>query len=66
MDLCHADVLVLQNFEAPVAGVTASHTFGDVLPFFSADPLKLCQLRWGPTAERHFHFSRPSRDETAL
>lgn len=63
--LCHADVLVPQNFdEAPLAAATASgllgyalHTFGDVFfPFFSADSLKLGQLGWRPTVETFSYF----------
>ena len=28
--------------------------FGEFLPFFSADPLRLCQVGWGPSVDIHF------------
>ena len=31
--------------------------FGDFLPFFSADPLKLCQVGWGALLHSYFHVS---------
>lgn len=37
-------------------GVTRQ-AYGDFLLFFSVDPLKLCQVRWGPSVNRHFQVS---------
>ena len=31
--------------------------FGEFLPFFSADPLKLCQVGWGALLHSCFHVS---------
>jgi len=31
--------------------------FGDFQPFFSSNALKLCQVGWGPSLDRHFQLS---------
>ena len=33
------------------------YTFGEFLPFFSADPLKLCQVEWGASLHSYFQVS---------
>ena len=34
------------------------HTcIGEFLPFFSAEPLKLCQVEWGASLDSYFQFS---------
>ena len=34
-----------------------SPVFGEFLPFFSADPLKLCQVGWGALLHSYFQVS---------
>ena len=34
-----------------------THVFGEFLPFFSADPLKLCQVGWGVLLHSYFQVS---------
>jgi hypothetical protein len=48
--------------EAPLAVITAmsllgTHVFGEFLPFFSADLLKLCQVGWGESLHSYFQVS---------
>jgi hypothetical protein len=49
-----------------LAAITASNllryklgtpVFGEFLPFFTADPLKLCQVGWGASLHRYFQIS---------
>ena len=54
--------------EAPLATITESSwvlsyklgtpVFGEFLPFFSADPLKLCQVGWGASLHSYFQVSQ--------
>ena len=37
--------------------------FGDILPFFSADPLKLCQVGWRALLHSYFHVSSEMFDQ---
>ena len=34
-----------------------THVFGEFLTFFSADPLKLCQVGWGASLPSYFQVS---------
>jgi hypothetical protein len=41
----------------------AFHTcIGEFLPFFSADPLKLCQIEWGASLHSYFQISPETLD----
>ena len=37
--------------------------FGEFLPFFSADPLKLCQVEWGVSLHSYFQVSPEMFDQ---
>ena len=40
-----------------ILGYDDTPIFGEFLLFFSADPLKLCQVGWGVSLHSHFHVS---------
>ena len=40
--------------------------FGELLPFFSADPLKVCQVGWGASTYSYFQVSRDVRSGSSL
>ena len=40
--------------------------FGEFLPFFSADPLKLCQVGWGASVHSHFQVSPKMFDQVQV
>jgi hypothetical protein len=40
--------------------------FGEFLPFFSADPLKLCQIGWGALLHSVFEVSQEMFDRVQL
>ena len=58
-----ASLGITQYFvEAPLAVITAmsllgTHVFGEFLPFFSADLLKLCQVGWEASLHSYFQVS---------
>ena len=40
--------------------------FRESLPFFSADPLKLCQVGWGALLHSYFHVSPEMLDQVQV
>jgi hypothetical protein len=54
---CFANVL-RYKFGTPV--------FGEFLPFFSADPLKLCQVGWGASLHSYFQVSPEKFDRVQV
>ena len=40
--------------------------FGEFLPFFSAEPLKLCQVGWGVSLQSYFQVSPEMLDQVQV
>jgi hypothetical protein len=43
--------------------INLAHLYGEFLPFFSADPLKLCQVVWGVSLHSYFQVSPEMFDQ---
>jgi hypothetical protein len=44
----------------------STSAFGEFLPFFSADPLKLCQVGWGALQHSYFQLSPEMLDQVQI
>ena len=55
---------LLQRLQPQVfLGKLGTSVFGEFLPFFSADPLKLCQFGWGALLHSYFQVSPEMFDQ---